>query len=623
MITEVQPVRIFIAYAHEDATSRERLRIHLNVLQRRGLCHIFWDGLILPGERWDDRLKDELRRANIFLLLVSEHFLDSDYVHEVELPKALELQKQGKAEVLPVILRNCLWRHTELVDFQCILHRGEPIEETNGFAHVADLVAETAFQLNVKRAAEIRAQQEIADQEQAIMAAAQEARKQRLNAFESARTEADALYSKKQWQAAFEAYNLTLQLLEPDFPDTAKRLQTRLRGCEIGIGKERKQQKEKAENAAQVARERQIREQADHDLWEFVEETDTEAGYKKYLQKYPDGLHAAEARGKLDKFDRQHEEAERKKQQQAADISAWQVAEKADTESAYKKYLQQYPEGLYAVQAHRRQQALLLEAEAAVQKQRAEEEAARLAAEAKRIKEADPFADLMVHIKGGTFDMGDTFGDGEDSEQPVHRVTVKDFYLCKYPVTQAQWKQIMGENPSTFKGDDLPVETVSWDDAQKFIKKLNEKTGKKYRLPSEAEWEYAARECGKKVRFGNGKDIADPKEINFDGSKGYKKPYSVVGEFRRKTTSVTTFAPNALGLHDMSGNVREWCQDMWYDDYTDALDNGSAWKKGGDSLRRVGRGGSWYYDPGNCRAAYRNGYIPGYRLNIFGFRLAR
>jgi len=272
--------------------------------------------------------------------------------------------------------------------------------------------------------------------------------------------------------------------------------------------------------------------------------------------------------------------------------------------------------------------------------------AADLAAEAQRAKEAaqktkealalealranDPFHDLMVPIKGGTFNMGDTFGDGGPAELPVHPVTVPDFLLCKYPVTQAQWRRVMGTDPSRFKGDNLPVEQVSWDDVQDFLKKLNQRTGLKYRLPTEAEWEYAARAVslptgegrgGAKVRFGNGKDIADPEEINFDGSAAYKQPYSKTGEYRKKTAPFGQFPPNALGLYDMSGNVWEWCEDLWHDDYLGAPDGGSAWVSG-EGTSRVLRGGSWASYPRYCRAASRHDIGPTYRGDLIGFRVA-
>ena len=181
-------------------------------------------------------------------------------------------------------------------------------------------------------------------------------------------------------------------------------------------------------------------------------------------------------------------------------------------------------------------------------------------------------------------------------------------------------------NPSHFKGDDmLPVENVSWGMAQEFIEVLNKKSGASYRLPTEAEWEYAAREGGKKVRFGNGKDIADPEEMNFDASEKYKQPYSVAGAYRGKTSPVTLFKPNAQGLYDMSGNVWEWCADYYIWDYyqechqQDIVLN----PKGPESgAGRVHRGGSWYGNAQYCHAAYRNLNAPGYRGNNLGFRLA-
>ena len=217
--------------------------------------------------------------------------------------------------------------------------------------------------------------------------------------------------------------------------------------------------------------------------------------------------------------------------------------------------------------------------------------------------------------------MGDTFNEGSEYEMPVHKVRVQDFYLCKYPVTQAAWKKIMGEgnNPSYFINADKPVENVSWDDAQGFIKKLNEKTGRNYRLPTEAEWEYAARERGKKVCFGNGKDVADSKEINFKGS--IRTDIPIYGGYTTQVGSLK--CPNALGLHDMSGNVNEWCEDVWHDSYEGAPTDGSAWTSGREQSLRVTRGGCWYSNPVFCRAASRYWGDNDERAFNYGFRLAR
>lgn len=235
----------------------------------------------------------------------------------------------------------------------------------------------------------------------------------------------------------------------------------------------------------------------------------------------------------------------------------------------------------------------------------------------------------MVNVQGGTFQMGDNFGNKEagNDEKPVHSVTLSSFEIGATEVTQAQWKQIMGKNPSNFKGDNLPVEQVSWNDIQTFLTKLNAKVppvggGGGYRLPTEAEWEYAVRERGQNVRFGNGKDVLNPNEANFDGSESYKTSYSVAGKYREKTTPVRTSSPNSLGLYDMAGNVNEWCSDWHASDYyqNSPQNNPQGAKKG---PHRVIRGGSWYSNPQNCRAAFRTVNPPSAKFNIIGFRLCR
>ena len=256
--------------------------------------------------------------------------------------------------------------------------------------------------------------------------------------------------------------------------------------------------------------------------------------------------------------------------------------------------------------------------------------------------------DFMVLVQGGTFDMGDAFGDGSSDEKPLHSVTVSSFYLGKTEVTFDEYDAFCAatnrEKPSDsgWGRGKRPVINVTWLDAVAYCNWLSEKqhltkvyaiSGDKvtadwsangYRLPTEAEWEYAARQRGQKVRFGNGKDIADPAEINFDGSEAYKKPYSRSGEYREKTVPVGSFAANSLGLYDMSGNVWEWCWD-WYEEKQYEKDKGGAQNPSGpgSGTSRVVRGGSWGNDPFNCRASLRDDWDPGnWYLNI-GFRVAR
>ncbi|WP_345271060.1 SUMF1/EgtB/PvdO family nonheme iron enzyme [Nibrella viscosa] len=233
-----------------------------------------------------------------------------------------------------------------------------------------------------------------------------------------------------------------------------------------------------------------------------------------------------------------------------------------------------------------------------------------------------PFADL-VYVPGGTFQMGDTRNEGASDEKPVHSVTVSPFLMGKYEVTQRQWEAVMGSNPSHFKDcPDCPVELVSWDDVQEFLQKLNARAsgGLRYRLPTEAEWEYAAGggPVANRSRFGNGKDILNLAGANFDGSTAYKKVHSVAGAYRRKTVVVGSFSPNGLGLHDMSGNVEEWCSD-WYGSYSgeaQADPTGPA-----DGNKRVLRGGCWNLHPAFCQVAYRHYDTPRYLYAGVGFRV--
>ena len=225
----------------------------------------------------------------------------------------------------------------------------------------------------------------------------------------------------------------------------------------------------------------------------------------------------------------------------------------------------------------------------------------------------------MIAIPGGTFWMGSPANEAErqDHESPQHQVTVPSFFMGKYPLTQAQYQAILGSNPSYFKGNNRPVETVSWDDAVLFCQKLSQRTGKSYRLPSEAEWEYACR-AGTKTPFSFGDNIT-PDLVNYDGNYPYKS--APKGKYREQTTDVETFTPNSFGLYDMHGNVWEWCEDDWHKNYINAPTDGSAWNSQSDSRYKLLRGGSWGSNAGYCRAAFRYGYSRDDRGSYDGFRV--
>jgi formylglycine-generating enzyme required for sulfatase activity len=230
----------------------------------------------------------------------------------------------------------------------------------------------------------------------------------------------------------------------------------------------------------------------------------------------------------------------------------------------------------------------------------------------------------IVVIPGGTFKMGSR---EDEHEQTIHRVTVTPFWMGKFPVTQEQYEAIMGTNPSKFKGAKRPVEQVPWPNAAVFCQRLSEMLGNQYRLPSEAEWEYACR-AGTKTPFYFGETITTAL-ANYRGTdwehdgKTYPGNYGKgpQGQFREQTTPVGEFPANGLGLYEMHGNVWEWCADHWHKSYQGAPSNGSAWTNKNDNDFRLLRGGSWHFNPRHCRSASR--YYSNVRVENFniGFRV--
>jgi formylglycine-generating enzyme required for sulfatase activity len=255
----------------------------------------------------------------------------------------------------------------------------------------------------------------------------------------------------------------------------------------------------------------------------------------------------------------------------------------------------------------------------------------------------------MVLIPGGSFIMGspetevgrnwyqvwDQSLDGCNIEGPQHEVKVSDFWISKYPVTQSQWLAVadlpqidisLNPNPAHFKGDDHPVEQVSWYDAMEFCRRLSRHTQQLYRLPTEAEWEYSCR-AGTVTPFNVGPtitaDLANyaPIEGEHDGFQ-WSGTYlnEPKGLYRQQTTEVGIFPANAFGLYDMHGNVWEWCWDDWHPTYEGSPTDGSAWLSP-DVDKKILRGGSWFFFPDLCRSAFRNRRTPDTRLNRTGFRL--
>jgi len=216
----------------------------------------------------------------------------------------------------------------------------------------------------------------------------------------------------------------------------------------------------------------------------------------------------------------------------------------------------------------------------------------------------------FVLVPAGAFTMGAS--DGFPAEKPPHRVVIaKPFHLARYEATQEQWRAVMGANPSRHKGPKLPVDNVSWNDCREFLRRVNERTScATFVLPSEAQWEYACRAGGEgKWCFG-------------DDESALARHAWYLANCRSAPRPVGAATPNAWGLYDMHGNVWEWCEDAWHENYVGAPTDGSAWTSGGDA-RRVRRGGSWYDSSWLARSAYRLGFSPDFRAENLGFRPAR
>jgi formylglycine-generating enzyme required for sulfatase activity len=344
--------------------------------------------------------------------------------------------------------------------------------------------------------------------------------------------------------------------------------------------RKRAEEQEKQESAriAQAARE------ADQRAWESAQRGNTEAAYQSYQANNPQGRYLAQAQTRLKELET--DEAYR------SETEHWQRVSGAKGSATVQGYLDRYPGGRYVSAA----QTKLV----TVKKEEAELRPGKVFKDCAECPE-------MVVIPAGSFEMG---GNQSSVEKPIHSVSInKPFALGKTEITQGQWRAIMVSNPSHFSacGDDCPVEKVSWDDAQQYVRKLSQETGKTYRLPSEAEWEYACRAGGKHEYCGS--DSVDSVAW-YDSNSG------------NKTSQVARKQANAWGLHDMSGNVTEWVEDCLNDNYNGAPGDGSVWASG-NCVWRVLRGGTWYGDPQYTRSAFRDRDVPSGRSLVSGFRPAR
>lgn len=620
---EPTPLKTFIIYAQADAQFKDELLTHLRPFVKSGLLERWVDSDLLPGEEWEKRIEKELDAAHLVIMLVSADALNSDFIEKNELKKALDKKQAGAARVVPILVRDCFWEmHPDLSALQLL-----PKDEKGRIRGVAGWVSsDTAWTHCLrelkKLVDEIRTalQKEMEAAEAAKKA--EELKKQQSAEIEKARRSRHRL-DEAFWKKTCEGLQATsdaqekINLLEDYLQDTAH-------------GNHRAEAEDQIEELhAELTAIRKVKEAQEKREAERRRQEQEAARFAEQARQ------TEIEREKHQKAEQQKQKAERLQKQDEIDWKATLEAigmVKTEQEKIYflEKYLNEAEHKIHRVEAEK-QLGILKAADAAqrieekqrleaerkkraaeqAEQERKKQEAAREAALLKMKQEIEKGQPEMVLVRGGTFQMG---SNDCDDEKPIHSVTLPDFEIGKYPVTQKLWQEIMGNNPSHFKGcDDCPVEQVSWDDVQEFLKKLNQKyPGKNYRLLSEAEWEYAAR---------GGKQS---KGYTFAGSKEIDEVAWHRGNSGEKTHPVGGKKANELGIYDLSGNVREWCQDVWHDNYQGAPTDGSAWDVGSkDVTRRLLRGGSWGSKPYDCLASDRLRSCSDDRFSFYGFRLAR
>ena len=520
---------VFISYSHRDEGLKDELvNYHLKLLQREGKINTWQDRDIEAGAEWAAEIRTKLETADIVLLLITRHFLASDYCYETEMQRAVQRHDEGTARVIPIILETCSWMYSDFKHLQVLPKDGRPVTSW-------DNQADAFFDVE-----------------------------------EGIRRVIESLHAQRQAAAAARAA-------------------------------EEKRQREQAE-AQRLEQERLAEEQRQREQ--------------------------AEAQ----RQEQERIEQERQEQERLA-------AEKRERERAEAQRAQQ----------ERQQQASQRTAPASLPLKTFEFEVVTLnrqgQEQTRTRKQAEYFSEVlgngtwldMVVIPGGSFGMGSPEGEGADDEKPQHQVTIPPFCMGKFTVTQAQWGAVaampkvereLTSDPSRFKGANKPVEKVSWNDAVEFCERLSRHTNRHYRLPSEAEWEYACR-AGTTTRYAVGDSITgeyvncncQKTVVVSEGFLGIGRKEEKRGIYRRETTEVGSFPANTFGLYDMHGNVWEWCQDVWHNSYDGAPADGSVWVDGGNQDRRILRGGSWRSNPEGCRSAYRGRDAPGGIYVSVGFRV--
>ncbi|MBN8564364.1 MAG: SUMF1/EgtB/PvdO family nonheme iron enzyme [Leptolyngbya sp. UWPOB_LEPTO1] len=566
----VRAVNVFVSYSHEDEPLRAELGKHLSSLRRSRAIAEWHDRKIDAGAEWAKEIDRNLKSADVILLLISPAFIHSDYCSSVELTQAMEQHEAGTACVIPIILRACDWENEPFAKLQAYPKNAKPVTSSeNRDEAFLDIVrgVRGAVQRIAERLSESSTSEEVGRETDAIVQEIVESGQGE----DQYREEVLFVLSQDGGEISSES-RIVLEISRKSFQLSEERA--------------------KALEAEVIRPFQEFREAA-------------------IALIKPQGSVTPRIQSLLDRA------------QQRLNLSD------ADAAAIIENVLASISEPVIVVPPKPSLPTFSFEV-ITVNDRGQEIDRHQSQASYRREQLAKGVFLDMVAIPGGTFWMGAAEGElkAENSEKPRHQVTIEPFFMGKYAVTQAQWKVIaqlpkinrdLNPDPSQFKGNNRPVGRILWDDAIEFCDRLTRKTGELYRLPSEAEWEYACR-AGTTTLFHFGETIT-PDLVNYNGSSTYAK--AAKGKYRKTTIEVGSFPPNAFGLYDMHGNVREWCADPWHDSYTNAPADGRVWEVESDRENnlRVLRGGSWVNNPWICRSASRYDIAAGTCSDLIGFRV--
>jgi formylglycine-generating enzyme required for sulfatase activity len=602
-------VKVFISYSHDDKQYCDKIKKYLGQLAQCGHSVDVWaDHQIKAGEEWDETIEEQLRQADIILFLVSVNFITSRYIKDNELAVGYERREGGSAEIIPVLLSDCMWEKTGLAKFQAL-----PIDPSNKRAKPIttwekderDSVYNSIAQAIADKASDIIKNRKVREKNDKLQ-------RYREKCQEFLRQSPDLKLSIAH-QHSLKDFCEDNGIGEADakkaFEEVQEPFRVRKKNCERYLETVKAYLSDRRDLSA---------EQTKRELKDRQRELKLEDGDIKALQPEIDRLTEEQRVKEEEERKAREEEAKRKADAEAERLAELQRVKEEEERKVREEEAKPGP-ALIKISADRG--ALLRVGNEWQQKTE------RITVSGYELELAKGIAITMLQIPAGSFQMGSPATEAEraSEEGPQHRVELQSFFLGQTPVTQAQWQAVaswpqvelkLNSNPAFFEGANRPVEQVSWEEAMEFCRRLSQRSKLVYTLPSEAQWEYACR-AGSTTPFAFG-DTLTPDLANYDGNYIYGS--GPKGQYRQQTTEVGSFAANAWGLQDMHGNVWEWCLDPWYDSYRGAPVDGSAWTAGGGTARLL-RGGSWGNYPRGCRSAFRTDDLPDDRFNNIGFRV--